>query len=57
MYGHPEAVRQSVRMAIHFFVNFEVFLKSLYLSKNLLDKHQTWGFCESRCAISDYVDQ
>ena len=33
MYGHPDAVRQSVRMAIHFFVNFEVF-KSLYLSQN-----------------------
>ena len=42
--------------AIHFFVNFEVF-KSLCLSKNLPDKHQTWGFCESRCAFSDYVDQ
>ena len=42
--------------AIHFFVNFEVF-KSLYLSKNLPDKHQTWRFCESRCALSDYVDQ
>ena len=58
MYGHPDAVRQSVWMAIHFcfFVNFEVF-KSLYLSKNLPDKHQTWEFCESRCALSDYVDQ
>ena len=44
------------KMAIHFFVNFEVF-KSLYLSKNLPHKHQTWGFCESRCARSDYVDQ
>ena len=41
---------------IHFFENFEVF-KLLYLSKNLPDKHQTWGFCESRCALSDYVDQ
>ena len=41
---------------IHFFENFEVF-KSLYLSKNLPDEHQTWGFCESRCALSDYVDQ
>ena len=40
MYGHPDAVRQSVRMDIHFVVNFEVF-KSLYLSKNLPDKHQT----------------
>ena len=33
MHGHPDAVRQSVRMAIHFFVNFDVF-ESLYLSKN-----------------------
>ena len=56
MYGHPDAVRLSVRMAIHLFVNFEVF-KSLYLSKNLPDKHQTLGFCQSRCALSDYVDQ
>ena len=56
MYGHPDAVRQSVRMAIHFFVNFEVF-KSLFLSKNLPDKHHTLGFCESRSALSDYVDQ
>ena len=37
-------------------VNFEAF-KSLYLSKNLPHKHQTWGFCESRCALSDYVAQ
>ena len=40
MYCHPDAVRQSVRMAIHFFVNFEVF-NSLYLSKNFPYKHQT----------------
>ena len=33
MYGHPDAVRHSVRMAVHFFVNFDV-LKSLYLSQN-----------------------
>ena len=56
MYGHPDALRQSVRMAVHFFVNFEVF-KSLDLSKNFPDKHQTRGFCESRCALSGYVDQ
>ena len=42
MCGHPDAV------------NFEVF-KSLYLGKNLPDKHQTWGFCESRRALFDYV--
>ena len=55
MYGHPDAVRQSVRMAIHFFVHFEVF-KSLYLSKNLPDKHQTLGFSESWSVLSDYVE-
>ena len=33
MYGHPDAVEHSVRMAIHFFVNFDVF-KWLYLSQN-----------------------
>ena len=33
MYGHPDAVRHSVWMAIHFFVNFDVF-KPLYLSQN-----------------------
>ena len=33
MYGHLDTVRHSVRMAIHFFVNFDVF-KSLYLSQN-----------------------
>ena len=42
MYGHPDAVRQSVRMAIHFFVNFEVF-KSLHLSYYWVYLHQTWG--------------
>ena len=33
MYGHPDAVRRSVRMAIHFFANFDVF-KLLYLGQN-----------------------
>ena len=33
MYGNPDAVSDSVRIAIHFFVNFDVF-KSLYLSEN-----------------------
>ena len=56
MYGHPDAVRHGVRMAIHFFVNFDVF-KPLYLSQNLPDYHQTWGFYESQYALSDYVDQ
>ena len=31
MYGHPDALSDSVRMAIHFFVNFDIF-KWLYLS-------------------------
>ena len=31
MYGLPDAVRHSVRMAIHFFVNFDIF-KWLYLA-------------------------
>ena len=31
MYGHPEAVSDSVRMAINFFVNFAI-LKWLYLA-------------------------
>ena len=36
MYGHPDAVRHCVRMAIHFFANFDVF-KSLYLGQNYPD--------------------
>ena len=30
---HPDAARHGVRIAIHLFVNFDVF-KSLYLSQN-----------------------
>ena len=30
MYGHPDAVRHSIHMAIRFFVNFDVF-RSLYI--------------------------
>ena len=33
IYGNPDAVEHSIRIAIHFFVNFEVF-RSLYLSQN-----------------------
>ena len=54
MYGHPDAVRHSVRnlvprafsLAITFFVNFDVF-KSLSQSK-LARLTQTWESCESR---------
>ena len=45
----------SIRMAIHFFVNFDIF-KWLYLAYFWVYLHQTWGFCESRCALSDYVN-
>ena len=31
MYGHPDAVSDSVRMAIHFFVNLDIF-KRLYVA-------------------------
>ena len=31
--------------------------KWLYLAHYGVDLHQTRGFCESRCALSDYVDQ
>ena len=46
----------SVRHAIHFFVNFDIF-QWLYLAYYWVYLHQTWGFCKSRCALSDYVDQ
>jgi len=46
----------AVRQAMHFFVNFDIF-KWLYLAYYWVYLHQTWGFCESWCALSDYVDQ
>ena len=45
----------SIRQAIYFFVKFDIF-KLLYLSYYWVYLNQTWGFCESRCALSDYVD-
>ena len=33
MYGHPDAVSDSVRIAIHFFVNFDVFKIAVSQSK------------------------
>ena len=56
MYGIPDAVRHSVRMAIHFFVNFDIF-KRLYLAYVCFYLHQTWGFCKAWSALYDYVDQ
>ena len=57
MYGHPDAVSDSVRMAMatHFFVNFDIF-KWLYLAYFWVYSHQTWGFCKAWSALYDYVD-
>ena len=46
----------SVRIAIHFFVNFDIF-KWLYLAYVYVYLHQTWGFCKASSALYDYVDQ
>ena len=56
MQGHPDAVSESVRMAMHFFVNFYTF-KWLYLAYYWVYLHQTWGFCKAWSALYDYVDQ
>ena len=56
MYGNPDAVLESVRMAIHFFVNLDMF-KRLYLAYVWVYLHQTWGFCKAWSALCDYVDQ
>ena len=59
MYDLPDAAgrcRTAVRQVIHFFVNFDIF-KWLYLAYYWVYLHQTWGFCETRCALSHYVDQ
>ena len=45
-----------VRMAIHFFVIFEIF-KWLFLAYYWVYSHQTWGFCKAWSAHFDYVDQ
>ena len=45
-----------LRMAIHFFVNFDIF-KWLYLSYYWVYLHQTWGFCKTWSTLYDYVDQ
>ena len=56
MYGHPDALLDSVRMAIHFFVNFDIF-KWLYLAYFWVYSHQTWGFCKAWSVLYDYVNQ
>ena len=52
MYGHPDAVSDSIRVAIHFFVNFDIFKRL-----DLAYVYQTWGFCKAWSALYDYVDQ
>ena len=54
--GLADFVSDSVRMAIHFFVNFDIF-KRLYLAYVWVYLHQTLGFCKAWSACFDYVDQ
>ena len=53
---HPDAVSDSVRIAKHFFVNFDIF-KRLYLAYFWAYLHQTWGFCKGWSALYGDVDQ
>ena len=53
---HPDAVSDSVRMGIRFFVNFDIF-NWLYLAYYGIYLHQTWGFCKAWSALYDCVDQ
>ena len=46
----------SVRMAIHFLVNFDIF-QMVYLFYYWVYLHQTWGFCKTWSTFYDYVDQ
>ena len=41
----------NVRMAIHFFANFDIF-KWLYLAYYWVYLHQTWGFCKAWGSIA-----
>ena len=52
---HPDAVSDSVRMAMHFFVNFDIF-KWLYLAYVWVYLHQTWGFCKASSALYDLCE-
>ena len=56
MYGQPDAVLDSVRMAVHFFVYFGIF-EWLYLGHYWVYLHQTWGFRKAWSALYDYVDE
>ena len=56
MYGHPDALSDSVLMATYFFLNFDIF-KWLHLSYYWIYLHQTWGFSKTWSTLYDYVDQ
>ena len=56
MYGHLDTGSDSVRMAIHFFVNFDIF-KWLYLARYWVYLHPTWGFCKAWSALYNHIDQ
>ena len=56
MYDIRTVLSDSVRMAIHFLVNFDIF-KWLYLAYFWVYLHQTWEFYKAWSAIYDYVDQ
>ena len=48
MYGHPVALSDSVRVAIHFVVNFDILT---------IGSIETWGFCKAWSELYAYVDQ
>ena len=56
MASGADSASDGVRMATHFFVNFDIF-KWLYLAHVWVYLHQTWGFCKASSALYDYVDQ
>ena len=56
MASGADAVSDIVRMAIHFFVNFDIF-KQLYLAYVWVYLHQTLRFCKAWSARFDYVNQ
>ena len=47
----------SVRMAIHFFVNFDIFKWLTTTAYYWVYLHQTWEFCKAWSALNEYVDQ
>ena len=55
MYDYPDAVlgQCSIRIATHFFVNFDIF-KWVYLAYYWVYLHQTWGFCKAWPTLNDY---